>query len=94
VLDGRPGSYFGQWSASSSLERGMNRWYDIVDWVGGFPYEAARADQIFTFYRDRGLLLTNMKIGGGLGCSEYVFTRPAADASAPDGRALERGSGG
>jgi SAM-dependent methyltransferase len=75
VLDGRPRSYFGQWSSASTRDRGMNRWYDIVDWVGGFPYETAKADQIFTFYRDRGFQLTNMKIGGGLGCSEYVFER-------------------
>jgi len=76
VLEGKPGSYFRQWGSSSTLERGMNRWYDIVDWVGGFPYEAARADEVFTFYRDRGFTLTNMKIGGGLGCSEYVFVKP------------------
>ncbi len=77
VVDGRPASYFNQWTSSSTLERGMNRWYDIVDWVGGFPYEAARADEVFTFYRDRGFTLTNMKIGGGLGCSEYVFAKDA-----------------
>jgi SAM-dependent methyltransferase len=76
-LDGKPGSYFRQWGPSATLERGMNRWYDIVDWVGGFPYEAARADEVFIFYRDRGFTLTNMKIGGGLGCSEYVFVKPA-----------------
>jgi SAM-dependent methyltransferase len=76
-LDGRPGAYFRQWGRGAALERGMNRWYDIVDWVGGFPYEAARADEVFLFYRDRGFTLMNIKIGGGLGCSEYVFHKTA-----------------
>jgi 2-polyprenyl-6-hydroxyphenyl methylase/3-demethylubiquinone-9 3-methyltransferase len=29
----------------------MSKWYDIVDWVGGYPYEFATPDQIFDFYR-------------------------------------------
>lgn len=55
-------------------ERGMSRWRDIVDWVGGYPYEVARPEQIFEFYRARGFELTRMQCGGvGLGCSQFVF---------------------
>jgi SAM-dependent methyltransferase len=69
----RPGEYLRQWT-DYSQRRGMNRWYDILDWVGGYPYEYATADQIFEFYRHRGFTLTNMKCGGvGLGCNEFVF---------------------
>jgi 2-polyprenyl-6-hydroxyphenyl methylase/3-demethylubiquinone-9 3-methyltransferase len=53
----------------------MSRWRDIVDWVGGYPYEAARADEIFEFYRARGFALAKMKCTGGLGCNEFVFVR-------------------
>ncbi len=60
--------------------RGMSRWHDIVDWVGGYPYEAARADEIFSFYRDRGFSLEGLRMGRGLGCNEFVFGRPPADA--------------
>lgn len=75
VLAGRPGSYLRSWTQYSE-RRGMNRWYDILDWVGGYPYEYATADQIFEFYRSRGFALTNMKCGGvGLGCNELVFQR-------------------
>jgi hypothetical protein len=59
----------------------MSRWYDIVDWVGGYPYEYARPDAVFAFFRDRGFTLDKLKIGGGLGCSEYVFSRASTPAA-------------
>lgn len=75
TLRGRPGDYLRSWTNYGEL-RGMNRWYDIVDWVGGFPYEYATPDQLFDFYTARGFTLTRMKCGGvGLGCNEMVFRR-------------------
>jgi 2-polyprenyl-6-hydroxyphenyl methylase/3-demethylubiquinone-9 3-methyltransferase len=75
VLRGRPGDYARAWTQYSQ-DRGMNRWYDIVDWVGGYPYEVATPDQIFDFYRERGFTLTKLRCGGaGLGCNEFVFQR-------------------
>ncbi|MEO5898239.1 MAG: class I SAM-dependent methyltransferase [Vicinamibacterales bacterium] len=75
ILARRPGRYLRSWTEYSE-RRGMNRWYDILDWVGGYPYEYATADEIFQFYRGRGFDLTNMKCGGvGLGCNELVFQR-------------------
>jgi 2-polyprenyl-6-hydroxyphenyl methylase/3-demethylubiquinone-9 3-methyltransferase len=69
--------YFRSWSAVG--ERGMSRWRDIVDWVGGYPYEAATPEQIFDFYQSRGLRLVTLKCGGvGLGCNEFVFIRESA----------------
>jgi 2-polyprenyl-6-hydroxyphenyl methylase/3-demethylubiquinone-9 3-methyltransferase len=54
----------------------MSRWRDIVDWVGGYPYETAYPEEIFDFYRARGFELTKLKCGGvGLGCNEFVFTK-------------------
>ena len=77
VLTGKPGQYFKSWSCYSST-RGMNHWYDIVDWVGGYPYEFATPDEIFEFYKARGFSLTKMKCGGvGLGCNEFVFVKLA-----------------
>jgi 2-polyprenyl-6-hydroxyphenyl methylase/3-demethylubiquinone-9 3-methyltransferase len=58
--------------------RGMSRKHDLVDWVGGYPFEVAKPEQIFDFYRDRGFELTRLKTcGGGLGCNEFVFRRRA-----------------
>jgi 2-polyprenyl-6-hydroxyphenyl methylase/3-demethylubiquinone-9 3-methyltransferase len=70
----KPGEYVRSWTRYSR-NRGMSRWHDIVDWVGGYPYEAARPDEIFEFYRARGFTLTKMKCTGGLGCNEFVFVK-------------------
>jgi 2-polyprenyl-6-hydroxyphenyl methylase/3-demethylubiquinone-9 3-methyltransferase len=60
-------------------ERGMSPWYDVVDWVGGYPFEVATPEAIFAFYRDRGFRLDRLKTcGGGKGCNEFLFDRPAA----------------
>ena len=57
-------------------ERGMSRWRDIVDWVGGYPYEVAKPEEIFDFYRARGFSLVRMQCGGvGLGCNQFVFEK-------------------
>jgi len=74
VATGRPGDYVRSWTMYDR-GRGMSRWHDIVDWVGGYPYEYAKPDAIFAFFKARGFALDNLKIGGGLGCSEYVFRR-------------------
>ena len=74
VLKGRPGDFVRQWTQDQ--DRGMNHWYDIIDWVGGYPYEVATPEQLFDFYRARGFSLTKMKCGGvGLGCNEFVFEK-------------------
>jgi 2-polyprenyl-3-methyl-5-hydroxy-6-metoxy-1,4-benzoquinol methylase len=75
TLQGRPGDYVRSWT-TYRRRRGMNKWHDIVDWVGGYPYEFATPDQIFDFYRAKGFTLTRMKCGRvGLGCNEFVFER-------------------
>ena len=62
--------------------RGMSPWHDVVDWVGGYPFEVARPEQIFDFYRDRGFTLQRLKTeGGDLGCNEFVFHRSQEVAS-------------
>jgi 2-polyprenyl-3-methyl-5-hydroxy-6-metoxy-1,4-benzoquinol methylase len=72
---GRPLDYVRSWTEYRS-RRGMSRWHDIVDWVGGYPYEFATTDEIFDFYRARGFSLEKIHAGGvGLGCNEFVFTR-------------------
>ena len=61
---------------TKSKRRGMNRWYDMIDWVGGYPYEVAKPEEIFEFYKERGFYLAKMRCGGvGLGCNEFVLVR-------------------
>jgi 2-polyprenyl-6-hydroxyphenyl methylase/3-demethylubiquinone-9 3-methyltransferase len=56
--------------------RGMSFRRDLIDWVGGYPFEVATPEQIFDFYRERGFLLTKLHTcGGSLGCNEFVFEK-------------------
>jgi 2-polyprenyl-3-methyl-5-hydroxy-6-metoxy-1,4-benzoquinol methylase len=58
------------------LDRGMSLWYDMVDWLGGYPFEVAKPEVLTRFYRDRGFVLYEMKTcGGRAGCNELVFVR-------------------
>jgi 2-polyprenyl-3-methyl-5-hydroxy-6-metoxy-1,4-benzoquinol methylase len=80
----RPAEYIHSWTRYEENKRGMSRWRDIVDWVGGYPYECARPEEIFDFYRERGFTLTRLKCGGvGLGCNEFVFVRQTGQNSEP-----------
>lgn len=57
-------------------QRGMSFWQDLIDWVGGYPFEVAKPEQIFDFYRERGFtLLRLITAGGALGCNEFVFVK-------------------
>ena len=57
-------------------QRGMSFWEDLVDWVGGYPFEVAVPEQIFDFYRERGFGLARLKTcRGTLGCNEFVFEK-------------------
>lgn len=75
MLTGKPMNYTKRWR-EYSRKRGMSRWRDIVDWVGGHPYEVASPEEIFDFFRVRGFRLTILKCRGvGLGCNEFVFEK-------------------
>jgi 2-polyprenyl-3-methyl-5-hydroxy-6-metoxy-1,4-benzoquinol methylase len=67
--------------AQYNQQRGMNWDHDIIDWLGGYPYESATPEEViqyvealgFQFIRGRRL---NKKIPIGFfgsGCGEFVF---------------------
>ena len=71
----KPKRYLDSWT-QYDRNRGMNKWRDIIDWVGGYPYEVSTPDEVFAFGRERGFSLTKLKCGRvGLGCSEFVFVK-------------------
>jgi 2-polyprenyl-6-hydroxyphenyl methylase/3-demethylubiquinone-9 3-methyltransferase len=54
----------------------MSKWHDIVDWVGGYPFEVARPEQIVDHYTGHGLDLVNLAtVGDSSACNEFVFRR-------------------
>lgn len=71
------GNPFATWkNYAQERMRGMNPWYDLLDWIGGLPFEVATPEAVFDFYRSRGFVLTKLKTcSGGLGCNEFVFAK-------------------
>ncbi|RMG39102.1 MAG: class I SAM-dependent methyltransferase [Planctomycetota bacterium] len=66
---------FRDWAAKKR-ERGMSPWHDAVDWIGGYPFEVAKPEEVFDFVRQRGFCLTYLRTqGGGYGCNEFTFRR-------------------
>jgi len=70
IVSGKPSSTW----VSYVRERGMSPWRDVVDWVGGYPFEVAKPEDIFNLYSSQGLKLEALvTCAGGLGCNEFVF---------------------
>jgi 2-polyprenyl-3-methyl-5-hydroxy-6-metoxy-1,4-benzoquinol methylase len=75
ALRGRPMDYVRTWT-DYKAHRGMSRWHDLVDWVGGYPFEVAAPEVVFDHLHSRGFTLERLKTcGGGLGCNQFVFAR-------------------
>jgi 2-polyprenyl-3-methyl-5-hydroxy-6-metoxy-1,4-benzoquinol methylase len=55
-------------------ERGMSAWHDLIDWVGGYPFEVAKPEEIFDFYQARGFRLERL-ITQSRGCNEFRFRK-------------------
>jgi|SRR5262245_569066 len=69
-----PGKYVREWT--QPRRRGMSRWHDLLDWVGGYPFEVARPEEVFEFCRDRGFELLRLQTcGGSSGNNQFVFRR-------------------
>lgn len=58
-------------------DRGMSIVRDWIDWIGGWPYEFATAEQVADFCKQRGfkMLTCVNKSGWALGNNEFVFER-------------------
>lgn len=56
--------------------RGMSYFTDLLDWLGGYPFEVAKPEAVFEFFRKREFEMIKLHtVGGGLGCNEYVFVK-------------------
>lgn len=60
-------------------ERGMDFWYDVIDWIGGYPYEYATRQEVETFMNAQGFALRRyVPAQVPTGCNEFVFERTVA----------------
>lgn len=72
----RCGNPFKTWTNYARNNRGMSAYYDLIDWIGGYPFEVAKPEEIFSFFQRHNFNLEHLKTcAGGLGCNEFVFKR-------------------
>ena len=65
-------------------ERGMSWRRDVIDWLGGYPYEAATPGEILEFVRRKcNFVLIKQNINMHMGVSEFVFDTPTPSARGP-----------
>jgi SAM-dependent methyltransferase len=56
--------------------RGMSFYYDVIDWVGGYPYEYASEAEIIGYVEKRGFkCIKCVKPAVPTGCNEFVFLK-------------------
>ena len=56
--------------------RGMDFYYDTVDWIGGYPYEYASIDEICSFVISQGFKpVSIISSQTPTGCNEYIFKK-------------------
>lgn len=57
-------------------QRGMNFSHDLIDWIGGFPFEFATYEALVNFLETRGFQHVRGTRATSLGCHEIVFRKP------------------
>ena len=73
AINGRP---FATWRSYPQQNRGMSPWRDVIDWVGGYPFEVAKPEEVIARAQSMGLQLRQAKTcGSGRGCNEFVFSK-------------------
>tara|TARA_B100000989_G_scaffold39370_1_gene24952 strand:+ start:504 stop:1262 length:759 start_codon:yes stop_codon:yes gene_type:complete len=56
--------------------RGMNSVIDLIDWLGGYPFETAKPEEVIDFFTKLGYTLEKLKtVNGKSGCNEFVFMK-------------------
>lgn len=56
-------------------KRGMSIYHDWIDWLGGYPFEVAKPEDIISFYKEKEFVLDKIVTTNRLGCNEFVFRR-------------------
>lgn len=56
--------------------RGMSVFYDWIDWIGGYPFETAKPEEVLDLYREQGFRLDRLvTCWGSSGINEFVFSK-------------------
>lgn len=61
------------WKNYHKHSRGMSYWTNVIDWVGGYPFEVASPKLVFDFFKSRGFTLEKIETTNGHGCNVFLF---------------------
>jgi 2-polyprenyl-6-hydroxyphenyl methylase/3-demethylubiquinone-9 3-methyltransferase len=62
---------------NEKVERGMDIYHDLIDWLGGLPYEVASKEEIVSFCEEQGFELESSTDRGEGTNNIYLFHRKA-----------------
>lgn len=76
--------YCGVWCftgrSPASSPRGMDFYYDLVDWIGGYPYEFANSQEIENFLLEKGFIkLKHIPPQVPTGNNQWVFHKQTSN---------------
>jgi 2-polyprenyl-6-hydroxyphenyl methylase/3-demethylubiquinone-9 3-methyltransferase len=70
--------YISRLFSGRKLERGMSLWYDMLDWLGGYPFEVAKPVEVIAHVQSKGYTLVKSRLCGTRhGCNEFLFQKTA-----------------
>jgi len=67
---------FNSWKNYYKIKRGMSPWHNVIDWVGGYPFEVAKPNEVVNYFSSLGFSLQKIKtVGFGHGNNQFVFKK-------------------
>jgi len=66
----------GLFKINTKIGRGMDLWHDLLDWLGGYPFEVAKPEAVTDYFYKKGYCLIKMTtVSNKMGCNEFIFKR-------------------
>src|SRR6185312_5968530 len=67
----KPGTH----ARNYARKRGMSLFHDWRDWLGGYPFEVAKPEDVVDKLAAKGFQVQSQTLTQSLGCNEFVFKR-------------------
>ena len=52
----------------------MNYYFDYIDWIGGYPFEVAKPEEVIAFLKKHNFTLEKLETSFG-GCNQFLFKK-------------------
>lgn len=75
IMLGRLRRFKNPFAWNEKVGRGMNRYHDLIDWLGGLPYETATEDELAAVANEHGFVIERSMVRPEGACSIYVLKK-------------------